>query len=43
MSDDPRNGKPRQAGMFSGETVSPPAAIGPPQPTPHTQTSPSPP
>src|SRR5207302_860520 len=31
-----RRGKPRQAGMFSGDTASPPAVMGPPQPTPHT-------
>ena len=29
-----RNGKPRHAGMLSGETCSPPRSIGPPQPTP---------
>ncbi len=37
-----RNGKSRQAGMFSGETASPPAVIGPPQPTPHTAAPPAP-
>ena len=30
-----RRGKSRQAGRWRGETVSPPAVIGPPQPTPH--------
>ena len=29
-----RSGKSRQPGMLSGETSSPPAVIGPPQPTP---------
>src|SRR5215203_4837160 len=35
-----RRGKSRHAGMLSGETASPPRAIGPPQPTPHTNSSP---
>src|SRR5205085_901114 len=35
-------GKARHAGMFSGETASPAAAIGPPDPTPQTTTSPLP-
>src|SRR5439155_2646373 len=38
-----RSGKSCQAGMFSGDTASPPAVIGPPQPTPQTATSPLPP
>ena len=36
----PATGTPRHAGMFSGDTVSPPRVIGPPQPTP-TATHPS--
>ncbi|HEX6569083.1 MAG TPA: hypothetical protein VF015_07955, partial [Acidimicrobiales bacterium] len=31
-----RSGKPRHTPMFRGDTVSPPGAIGPPHPTPHT-------
>src|SRR5205807_831645 len=31
-----RRGKPRQPGMFSGDTAPPPAVMGPPQPTPQT-------
>ena len=30
-----RNGKSRHPGMLRGDTASPPARIGPPQPTPH--------
>ena len=37
-----RSGKSRHAGMLSGDTVSPPGAIGPPQPTPHTTDAASP-
>ncbi len=35
-----RRGNSRHAGMFSGETVSPPGAIGPPLPAPTTTSSP---
>ena len=38
-----RRGKSRQAGRWRGETDSPPAVIGPPQPTPQPTTSPLPP
>ena len=37
-----RSGNSRHAGMLRGDTVSPPADIGPPQPTPHTTISPLP-